>query len=235
MHMTVLRRLRDDEGGFSLTELLAAMAIGSLVLWAAMQVFVTGIQGSSKVGDRVEAAQRGRLAMDRITTVLNAQVCLDSATPPISTGADQSVTFTANLGRVDADPVRYVLRYDSAAKRLIEDQYTPNVDVNGVVTYAGTPSRSRTLATGVVPERVAGTQQPMFRYYQFNADGTINTTPLGTPLMAANLTKVVRVGIAFQAVPERTNNEDARGTTLEGQATLGSADPNDPTKGTNCT
>jgi prepilin-type N-terminal cleavage/methylation domain-containing protein len=163
VHVTLLRRLRDDESGFSLTELLAAMAVGSFVLWAAMQIFVTGIQSSARVGDRVEAAQRGRLAMDRLTTVLDAQVCLDSTTPPISTGQDQSLTFTANLGRVDADPIRYVLRYDSTSNRLLEDQYDPSVDVNGVVTYSGTASRTRTLATGVVPERdSSGTQVPMF-------------------------------------------------------------------------
>jgi prepilin-type N-terminal cleavage/methylation domain-containing protein len=234
--VSILRRLRDDEGGFSLTELLAAMAIGALVLWASMQVFVTGVQGSARVDDRVEAAQRGRLAMDRITTVLNAQVCVASTTPPISTGTDQAVTFTANLGQVDADPVRYVVRYDSAARRLIEDQYDPSVDVNGVITYSGTPSRSRTLATGVVPERDAGgAQVPMFRYYQFAADGSINGTSLATPLAAADLTKVVRIAVAFQAVPERTDDEDARSTMIEGQATVGSADPNDPSKGTNCT
>src|SRR3546814_17531974 len=62
-----LTRLRTEEAGFSLTELLTAKVIGSIVLWSLMTLMTTGLHKSLEVGDRAEAAQNGRAAIDRMT------------------------------------------------------------------------------------------------------------------------------------------------------------------------
>ena len=115
------RRLRSDQSGFSLIELLMAMALGSIVLTALMTVFLNGITGAVRVSDRVDALQRGRVTMDRAVTLLNSQICLvnpdGTGQPPILDGQNNQVTFYAALGVVDSDPTIYRLRYDSGTKR----------------------------------------------------------------------------------------------------------------------
>jgi prepilin-type N-terminal cleavage/methylation domain-containing protein len=223
-----------DQGGFSLTELLMAMLVGSIVLWGLMTIFVQGIGTTMKVGDRVEAQQRGRLAMDRIETVLNSQVCLDATKPPVIAGSGQAVTIYADLGNEQFTPQQYRFVYDPAARTITEQQYDGTGTVPDV-TFPATPSRTNVVAAGVVPDRVGGVQQPIFRFYRFEADGTVNmSNPLPTPLSTADAGRTIRIAVAFQAVPDRTGREDARGMTIDGQAISGSADPAHPADGPNC-
>ncbi|MBI5105566.1 MAG: prepilin-type N-terminal cleavage/methylation domain-containing protein [Solirubrobacterales bacterium] len=235
--MSRLRALARDESGFSVTELLMAMSIGSIVLWALMQFFVTGIKSSNELSDRVEAAQRGRLAMDRVTTLMDSMLCLNAATPPVVAGSTgTSVTFYADLAGASATPVKYQLTYDAATKQLNEAQYVGQGALPGAITYPGSPTRTRVLATNVVPARDgAGAQQPVFRYYAFQADGTVNeAAPLAVPLTAGDASTVVRVAAQFRANPERTKAEDPRSSLIAGQSIVASADANTPAAGPNC-
>lgn len=235
--MHVIDRLRADEDGFSLIELLMAMALGSVVLTAMLTVFLNGMQASTRVTDRVDSAQRGRLAMDRVVTLLNSQTCLynndGTSSVPIVDGQAQQVTFLANLGTVAADPAKYRLRYDAATKILWEDRWTPSRDSKGNVVFATLASSSKQIGTGIVP--VGDT---IFQYYAFDADGTIDTAaPIGLTagvLTTANRLVAVRVQASFAAQTDRTKTVDLRSTTETGYGTVGSADGSDPSKGVNC-
>ena len=91
--LMTLRRLRRDQSGFSLVELLVSMALGSIVLTALMTVFLNGVTGAVRTSDRVEALQRGRVTMDRVVTLLSSQTCLLNADgtgqPPIRRRSEQ--------------------------------------------------------------------------------------------------------------------------------------------------
>jgi prepilin-type N-terminal cleavage/methylation domain-containing protein len=226
-----MSNLRQDERGFSLMELMMAMAIGGIVLTMVMQIFVTGLTRSAQVGDRVEAAARARLAVDRAVTLLGAQTCVDG-NAPIVDGQSTSVTFRANLGIVDADPKQYRLRYDDPTDTLYEEQFDPT-KVSGLVTYGATPSRSRVLATDVAP--VGG---KIFSYYKFQttgaAAGQVDPAPLLTTLNDSDRQQVVRVGVDLTAIPTRTKQADKRSTEINAQAVVVSSDPSNPNKGPNC-
>jgi prepilin-type N-terminal cleavage/methylation domain-containing protein len=233
-------RLRTDQSGFSLVELLMAMAIGSIVLTALMTVFLRGADGALKVSDRVDAVQRGRITMDRAVTLLSSQTCLVDSTgngqAPIIDGQDNQVTFYANLGLVDSDPTRYSLRYDAATKRLWEDQFPPSRNAAGALVYPGAPITSRVIGTNIVPVPAAA---PLFTYWAFVTTagptlGMINTAPLATPLSAMDQLSAVRVRVSFATRPARSTTADLGSTTLEAVATVGSANPGEPTKGVNC-
>jgi prepilin-type N-terminal cleavage/methylation domain-containing protein len=242
MLMTRARRLRTEESGFSLVELLVAMALSSIVLTAMLTLFIGGVNSSAKVSDRVEAAQRGRLTMDRVMTLLNSQSCLlfndGSSAPPIISANATQVTFYASLGAVDSDPTKYQLRYDAASKSLFEDRYLPS-RATGVLAFPATPNTSQVIGTGIVPTTAGA---PIFSYYQFVDDtgptlGMIDTTPLstaGSGLSSADALNAVRVDVAFVAQTLRTASADPRSTSVEGTATVGSANPGEPTKGVNC-
>jgi prepilin-type N-terminal cleavage/methylation domain-containing protein len=237
--MLMTARLRHEEGGFSLIELLMAMALGSVILTAVMSVFLTGMGATARVTDRVDSAQRGRLAMDRVVTLLNSQTCLynndSTSNAPIVDGQAQQVTFVANLGTVSADPSKYRLRYDAATKTLFEDRWTATRDVKGNIVFPAVATSSKSMATGIVPTLAGGT---IFQYFAFDIDGTINSTaPIALTsgaLTTANRLMAVRVMATFAAQTDRTKTLDLRSTTVSGSATVGSADGSDPSKGVNC-
>lgn len=240
----LFQRLRHDEAGFSLPELLTAMVIGGVVLAALMTLMTTGFLKSAQVTDRAEAAQIGRSAMDRTVTLLDSTVCLDPSSagiiPPLigaagsEAGSDSNyLAFYADLNGVSGSPDKYTITYDATAKSLTERRYQgigslPNL------TFPASATETRVLATNVVPARDPNTtaQLPIFRYYDYEADGTINTgTPLAVPITAVIAPTVVRVLIDFQSISSRTKTEDKRSTMIEGQSAIGTPDPATPNAG----
>lgn len=233
------RWFRDEDAGFSLMELLAAMLVSGVVLTALMTVFTTGLTNMGKANDRVEGTQRARLAVDRVTTLLNAQVCLttlvsgkETLVPPILAGSNgSSVTFYGDLKGASDTPDRYTLTFDGTAHTLSEQK---------VVGSGAMPNTKFTAApTGkkVTPKlyqaRVGATVQPVFQYYAFNADGTLSSTPLAVPLTAATAPTVAKVAIALAGAGDHSNQPDTRATSILGEAipltTDPTIDPTDPT------
>ena len=115
-----LRQLRSDQSGFTLPELITAMGIGLVVLLAAFMLLDRAVSGSTRLADRQEAVQRGRLAMELITRQLRSQVCIGEA-QPILAADDNSVRFYANLSSNPNTAQQRRLRYVAAEKRLYED------------------------------------------------------------------------------------------------------------------
>jgi prepilin-type N-terminal cleavage/methylation domain-containing protein len=240
-----MRRLRTDDSGFSLIELLAAMLVAGILLTAVMNVFINGVKGASRVQDRVDSQQRGRLAMDRVTSLLSSQVCLSSSIPPVvgGTSTDKSVTFYGDLQGASNTPSRYTLTWSAAAKTLTEYQYTAASGslTSPPIVWSGTPAVTRLIASNVWPAQDdAGTDLPVFSYYRFEADGTVNlANPIAlngsSQLALADADDVVQVGVAFRVVPAKSiTSVDARSTSITGQALAGSASPASPAAGPNC-
>jgi prepilin-type N-terminal cleavage/methylation domain-containing protein len=240
----LIRRFRSDQAGLSLVELLVAMALGSIVLTALMTLVVNGTTSVVATHNRTEAAQRGRQAMDRVVTLLSSQTCViadaSSSQPPILDASDTSVSFYANLGKVDSTPLVYRLRYDTGTKRMWEDQYLPVTDpATGKVTYPSypsTPASSRLVGEYLAPTVVGG---PIFKYWQFVTTegptlGMIYETPLATPLSAQSKLAAVRVTTSFFAQPEKTGKNEPQATAIDSSATVGSANAGEPSKGVNC-
>jgi prepilin-type N-terminal cleavage/methylation domain-containing protein len=242
-----MRRLRHEEHGFSLMELLAAMAISSVVLTAVMTVFINGLQGAAKVQDRVDSQQRARAAMDRVTTLLSSQVCLTANVQPIVAGStSDSVTFYGDLDGASSTPKKYRIVFDPAAKTLTEYDYTGIWQTGGLpgpVVWPSSPTVTRQLAQDVVraPDpSAAGSTLPVFSYFHFESDGTVNTAPTNavafgaTGLAATDVASIVQVAVNFAVTPSRTKTADPRWTAISGQALAGSASPSSPAAGPNC-
>ena len=91
-----MTRLRSQDG-FTLPELLTAMAMGTIILLGAFGLLDTAMRRTSETQLKVEATQRGRQALDLVTRQLRSQVCLDTATPAVLEATPTSVTFYADL------------------------------------------------------------------------------------------------------------------------------------------
>jgi prepilin-type N-terminal cleavage/methylation domain-containing protein len=229
-------RLRDEDG-FSLVELMISMALSGLVLTALMLTFANGVTGANRTQDRVDAAQRGRLAMDRITGLLDSQVCVvgkdaagaDVSVAPIlpSISTANSVTFYGDLNGASNTPNKYTITYSPTAKTLSLTT-APGSGTYPNVTF-GTPVTTR-LADYIVPALDANNNAlDVFQYFPFDASGSVLTDAAHkvTPTTAAIAGTVVRVQVNFRALSSRNKTPDARSLSLQGESGVDTFDPTD--------
>jgi type II secretory pathway pseudopilin PulG len=197
-----MSRLR-DEAGFTLAELLVAMTVGILVLFALIGLLDTSTRLSASTVDRVETSARARLAMDLLTRQVRSQLCLGTDLPALTAATPTSMTFYGSIAP-EASPLivqRRTLTYDPATKRLLQTVWT-GAGARPNVTFDTAP-QSSVIAEGIIPDGTA----PIFEYYRFQVPAVgaaarpalITTTPLGTD----DLASTVQVGFNLVAVGRR--------------------------------
>ncbi len=231
-----LARVRSDESGFTLPELLTAMAIGMVVLLAAFMLLDRAVSTSSELSDRQDSAQRGRVAMEVISRSLRSQVCLGDL-QPITAGNDNSITFYANLSSTSDAADRRVIRYVASEKRLYEDTYVGTGTFPDLI-FASTPTRTRELAQPVQPIVDGTVTRPIFRYYRYVPTTTTGALQqLTSPLSATDAPDVVLIKVGFSALPQRKverTTDVVDGTDFESDIDVRLADPTRPAEGPRC-
>jgi prepilin-type N-terminal cleavage/methylation domain-containing protein len=234
-----LRTAHRDQGGFTLTELLIAMAIGLILTTAGATILVMTMHRALEVDQRVDVTQRGRLLMDTLTRDLRSQICMTTDVPPIRSTSrgvvggryKETVAFYTDLtdGRSNTLPELRTLVYDETARTITEE--VRQAAAGGVVpnlVYPVAATSSRIIATDVVRE---GTT-PIFRFYSFTAPVANKvatpTLELSSPLSAANVKLVAKVGINFKAVPLNRKTTTRVTGVFTDDIYVRPADPNDP-------
>jgi len=221
-----MTRLR-HEHGFTLPELLMGMIIGLVVLFAGLLLMDRSTQLAGATRQRVDATQRGRLAMDAITQELRSQVCLDPTTVPIVAGSDTSITFYSDTGDANAVPQKHVISLTGG--NLVLQKY---VGSGSPLVFPGTPTSTRTLLENV--QVLPGT--PLFAYYQWGTGTpTVPDSLLVTPLSATDLDNVVKIDVTFVAMPDRSFKNTKGSATIDDAIFVRLADATDPSQGPRCT
>jgi prepilin-type N-terminal cleavage/methylation domain-containing protein len=214
----VTRRLT-DEGGFTLVELLVAMLIGLVVMFATLVVMDGSWRVQSRTADTIDSTDRGRLGMDRITQQLDARVCVPATTdatplPPagsIVTATDNQIEFYASVTSDTAPRLvteRRRITYRPATRDILLETWrataAPPVRPPANTT---TPTATKILAAEVLPV-TTGTAPlpPIFAYYAFQGTppavrlATLKKTP---PLTQSDLDSVALVKVDFIADGKR--------------------------------
>lgn len=223
------RRGATGERGFTLVELLVTISVGMVVLFAVFGLLDVSLRASSRVQDRTDVVQRGRNAMEQITQELRSQTCLGSGYPALTQADSNSMTFYADLGDETFTPQKRTLTY--SAGTIVERLYPMTGGTLPNVTFAATPSRTRTLITNIAP--VSGT--PVFRYYKFTLTDPITPSVLmTTPLSAADLANTVRIAVSFVAQPLQGTANNSVSTTFENYVYVRTSDPTDPQRSPAC-
>jgi type II secretory pathway component PulJ len=227
----LMRRLRREDG-FSITEVLASMIIGMVVLFAAFGMLDGAAGHVAKTRDRVDAVQRGRIALDRVVSQLRSTVCVpngaNATLPAIVAGSDaDSVTFYAVLGDENATPEMHRLRYANGT--ILEDIWTARTPLTSPPTWNAPATR-----TLVSPVTRVGTT-PVFSYWGFDGNLPANVSSrLAAPLLQADAGRVVQVDVSFLARPTGATQPSKRDAAFQGSAYLRTADPIDPAQGAKC-
>jgi prepilin-type N-terminal cleavage/methylation domain-containing protein len=244
------------EDGFTLTELLVASVIGTIVIMAAYMVLDRSIVLSSEVSDRADALQRGRLTLELMTRELRSQVCLGSATEPITEGKPNTASFYVDTGDGSTNVQQRRLSYQATATTLggvavpagslTEERYDgagtyPDLTYSN---YPSAPNQVRIIGRSLRPvkKKVAGVfvDQPVFSYWAWDdAPGadTGSMEQLTTPLSTTDVSRTVMVRMQFVSIPEKkvaTNVHDQDTVELTGDAYVRTADPSQPKEGPRC-
>jgi prepilin-type N-terminal cleavage/methylation domain-containing protein len=214
-------RLRREESGFTLPELLVACLIGTLVLMATFMMLDSSVVLTGKVTDRVDRTQRARVAMELVTRKLRSQVCPAAGVPALIDAQDYSVKFYAFLGTGSFVPDQVELAWDTNTNSIVQRTWAGS-GAPPYTTWATAPTTT-TVLTDVRPTFVSGQsgpRGPVFRYYLGGS-----SSALGTPLAAANLKAASKVDISFMTYPSG-RNATGTSTTLQSEAFSRTADPN---------
>lgn len=194
-----------DESGFTLVELLAALVVGMIVMFAIFGLLDTGVRLQAKSVDSLDATDRGRVAIDRISQSLTSRICL-GAQPSIVAGTDSGVEFYASLAPETAGVRLVVQRHrltfaGGAIREAIWTSSPPVAPPNLPPASSTTPTRARTIVEGVTP--IATT--PVFRYYANQGTPSRPTLALATPLSAIDRSRVALIDVGFVARGRRSN------------------------------
>jgi prepilin-type N-terminal cleavage/methylation domain-containing protein len=216
----MLSRLRDQEG-FTLIELMVAITLGMLVLFALTSLIDTGGRARARLSDKTETVQRMRNGMDRITRVLRTQVCANTATPPIISGSASSVTFYSDVSGTTQNsafrPRKVELSYSTDDGGSVVQKTWDPTNTASPWTYNTSPSQTSTLIDYVAADSSGSSS--IFEYYAFDALTTelalpLNGTLSGTTVPANSVAKVSKINVTLRARPQSGNTTATRSTQM---------------------
>ena len=221
--------LRSEEG-FTLPELLVGIIIGMIVVIASLNVLDNTVSLGTKVSKRVDATQRGRTGLDRVTRDLQSMVCVpgDPAQDALIAGSDNSVDVYADLGDGSASrpPQRRTITYDPTQRKITERVYTPTGSA-GLYVFPTAPTATTTLLNDVIQDG----STPIFTYYPIDPtpDDDVAPTALSTSagaLAATDLDNVARIRITFKALPSNRSTAKPGDAVMQDDVYRSAVDPN---------
>ena len=210
----ILSRLRREESGFTLVELIVACGVGTVILLASFMMLDSSVILTGKVTDRVDRTQRARLAMEQITRELRSQVCPRVGTPALVDGQNYSVKFYSYMSTGSFVPDIREISWDTNTNSIIERRWAGSGTAPNT-TWNGTPT-TRTLLDDVKPPP---SNAPMFTYH---ATGT--SAASAVPLSAADLAATSKITVKFVTYAAG-RNATGTSTTLENEVFVRTANP----------
>jgi prepilin-type N-terminal cleavage/methylation domain-containing protein len=191
-----MSRLRRDEAGFTLIEMLVTLAVGMIVMFAILGLLDMSVRSSATSLGRSQAVRDGRGAIDRVGQELRLASCPDTGSAVLS-ATDTSVAYYVARPQTNPQlaPVveRHTLTYN-AANGSITLTVSPGTGIPPV--WSGTPSRTSVLGTGLSQ---TGTT-PIFQYLSYDTPTAPDTSLIAAPVAATSLSAIAQVRVTFTAL-----------------------------------
>jgi hypothetical protein len=217
----IASRLKSEESGMTIIELVIGMAMGMVVLGGLSMMFIVVIHGTARVDARVEATDTARVAVARITEELHS-ACVSPQIAPVQTGSSGTTLIFWHAGEEQSEavqpiPVKTKIAYSNG--KLTQTDYaktggsSPNWTFEPETAGKGT---TRILLTNVAPGLANGN---VFAYGKYENGEPKALKSTGLEELEAKFTVLVTVGL--KASPISKAVADAGSTaTVQDSATL---------------
>jgi prepilin-type N-terminal cleavage/methylation domain-containing protein len=197
-----------DERGMTLVELMIAMAVGFVVLFATFALVEVSARNSARIAHRVDLNQRVRPVMQHVMDELHSACVAPGIAPVLEGSTPSSLNFLHQTGSgVSPTPDRRVI---SLSGTTLSESLYAGVGGSGPDdwTFATTPS-TRVLLADVEPAHLGDppTDAPLFRYWAYEP-GETTLAEVSTPLTEESAETVVQVDVAFSVDPSRNPTND---------------------------
>ncbi len=211
-----------DQRGFTMIELIVGMFSTIVILTAILALVSVSTTNQDRVAERVAANQKVRPVMTQLMDSLHS-ACVAPGISPIQAGSSGSQLILLSKTGSAVSPVPDKRQIALTGSTLSESIYPVTGGQLPNYTFAAAPSSTRLLVNGISAGAV-GTPPaavPMFRYYAYSGDN-ISSTPLPTPLSAADAARTAHVSLAFAAAPAGnvTGDEQLNAITVTDSANL---------------
>jgi type II secretory pathway pseudopilin PulG len=232
-----MRSIAREESGFTLVELLVASTIAIVVMFAALQLVEIAMTSQVETENRLEAAQRGRQAMEVVGRSLRSQLCPQTGAATIEVAEGDRVKFYSSLVSAENGSVQLqkrVITYEPVAGpergRLVERVYlnkgTPARPAWNDTAPNDVPDRTRLIADRITPVDAA---TPVFRYAKYDpavtAADPARLVALTPPLSEVDRGLIVQVRVAFDAWPTGPRRAERVHTALDSRIHVRTAAP----------
>ncbi len=205
-----------DESGTTLVELMVALMAGLVVLAALSMVILVTLHGTARVDARVEATQRGRLALGKLMEELHSS-CVTPEIAPVQEKSEGNLLRFIHQTGSGVQPTPVLTEVSLSSGKLSQSNFQQSGGSAPNWTFSKTASSTQTLLTNVKP---IAPSSSIFSYYSYSG-GTISATPQPTPLSENEAKLTVVVHAALTAAPEHTPVADAGASaSVEDSATL---------------
>lgn len=188
-----------DERGTTLVEVLVSTTTGLVVMGALTMVIIVSMHANARVSARVDATQRARLVLTKITQQLHS-ACVAPKIAPIQVGSTgTSLRFVyappAQGSAVAPLPTKTEINYSGGV--LTQTSWPATGGGYPSWTYASTPTTLQLTGVAPIPPSTS-----IFSYYG-SSNGSLSATPQTTPLDTTATALTIQVRIALTAQPTR--------------------------------
>jgi prepilin-type N-terminal cleavage/methylation domain-containing protein len=241
-----LRSVGHDERGFTLIELLVAMVTGLVVSGALFAILEVSLHQTSRLADRVEADQTGRIAMTRVIDALHS-TCISPEFRPIQSGSSATelkfITAYSSEATIPLSAVtEHVIKWEKESGKetglLTDSSRTATGGSWPKYTFSGTATTTRLASNIGAPQEES--KSVVFHYYKYATTSSSEVekqlTPLSTletkPLAmkeSKEAEEAASVLVRFVAYPSNGNTASNRGVDLRNQITLAMSAPSSET------
>jgi len=165
------RRASSEEVGFTLVELVVAMAMGIVVMFALSYIMIAMLHQSQRTFTRVDATRQDRVALNNIDNELHS-ACVDGSSPVQATSTGSTLIFLSYQGNsTNPTPVWHQLTFSGGT--LKDYRYTATQTTTYLATGTGQEWQQGTALTPASVTLLSNVSQqtnpsvPIFKYYRY--------------------------------------------------------------------
>lgn len=216
------------ERGFTLVEMLVTLATGIVVVLATLSVLDISVSQSSRIAERVDADQQGRLAMEKIMLELHSSCTAYEATPVGEKSTAEKLEIVsqpsskAYLTRV----TKHVISYNEATHKLTDASFNSTNTLEQLNTpwkFPEVATSEQILLTGVykstVEEEGVKKTAPIFQYFKY-VGGELSGTRLPASPLGEEALNTAEVTVSFTTAPSSGRTSGDRTVDLSDSAVL---------------